>query len=249
MGIEVLLLMILAQPRIPNPISVSVAIFDFVVGSMEEGIYREWKPIVFDGIDYFLSGVGDESSSQHPIRVSTFSLTCGYIWICLLKSLETTKGKKSFLGFAADFRSRLEPPLPATYFGNCISGSVVAADKESLLGENGLSSAVAAISEEIRKLDENGLFKGQPTTSSSDAENHEIQVTFSLAGSHRFNVYGVDFGWEKPRKVMMASLSMAETIGISDSKTSKGGVQIELVLPKQEMEIFASLFAKGLEAL
>nr|XP_048331624.1 anthocyanin 5-aromatic acyltransferase-like [Ziziphus jujuba var. spinosa] len=247
MGIEVLLLMILAQPRIPNPISVSVAIFDFVVGSMEEGIYREWKPIVFDGIDYFLSGI--ESSSQHPIRVSTFSLTCGYIWICLLKSLETTKGKKSFLGFAADFRSRLEPPLPATYFGNCISGSVVAADKESLLGENGLSSAVAAISEEIRKLDENGLFKGQPTSSSSDAENHEIQVTFSLAGSHRFDVYGVDFGWEKPRKVMMASLSMAETIGISDSKTSKGGVQIELVLPKQEMEIFASLFAKGLEAL
>lgn len=187
--------------------------------------------------------------SQHPLRISTFSLTCGYIWVCLLKSVETAaKGKKSFFGFAADCRSRLEPPIPATYLGNCLGGSMFAADTESLLGEDGLTAAAVAISEEIRKLN-GGLFKESSPPSRSDAEpeNPENQIVFAVSGSPQFDVYGVDFGWGKPRKVMMASLNMGETIGISD--TSSRGVQIELLLPKEEMETFASLFAKGLEAL
>jgi hypothetical protein len=36
---------------------------------------------------------------------------------------------------------------------------------------------------------------------------------------------------------------------LSDSREGGGGIEIRLVLKKHEMEVFASLFSKGLEAL
>ncbi|CAL9014266.1 unnamed protein product [Prunus brigantina] len=58
-----------------------------------------------------------------------------------------------YLKECADCRSRLDPPLPATYFGNCIAGRGVVAETKGLLGEDGLFVALNAISESIKSLD------------------------------------------------------------------------------------------------
>lgn len=89
---------------------------------------------------------------DHFFHVSTFSLACSYTWVCLVKA-EGIKDKKAVLSFPMDCRPRLEPPLPRTYFGNCVATAYAAVETEFLLGKEGLSIAVNSISEAIRKLD------------------------------------------------------------------------------------------------
>ena len=70
-----------------------------------------------------------------------------------------------------------------------------------------------------------------------------------IAGSPRFELYNTDFGWGKPTKVEMISMDKTGAIRVSESRDDARGIEIGLVLKKHEMEVFASVFAKGLEVL
>jgi hypothetical protein len=110
-----------------------------------------------------------------------------------------------------------------------------------------LNPAIYAISEAIKSLDD-GVLRG--------AENH-LPKAFALktdrlvgiAGSPRFELYNTDFGWGRPRKVEMISIAKTGAICLSDSRDGAGGIQVGLFLKKHEMEVFASMFSSGLEAL
>nr|XP_048327639.1 phenolic glucoside malonyltransferase 1-like [Ziziphus jujuba var. spinosa] len=96
--------------------------------------------------------------AKHGVHVSTFSVICGYTWVCLAKALKM-KEKETMLVFSADCRSRLKPNLPTTYFGNCLESRSVVVETQVLLGEDGVSSAVEAIGEAIKGL-EDGVING-----------------------------------------------------------------------------------------
>ncbi|CAB4305227.1 unnamed protein product [Prunus armeniaca] len=183
------------------------------------------------------------------LHLSTFSLTCAYTWVCLVKA-EEIKAEKVLLVFSADCRSRLDPPLPATYFGNCIAGRGVVAETKGLLGEDGLFVALNAISESIKSLDKTVL--DGPETWVSRMLN-ALQTTHrvhSIAGSHTFGIYeATDFGWGRPTKIDFILIDRTGAISFSDSKNGAGGVEVGLVFKKHYMEAFASLFARGLEDL
>ncbi|KAF3444866.1 hypothetical protein FNV43_RR14559 [Rhamnella rubrinervis] len=178
---------------------------------------------------------------------STFSLVCGYVWVCLEKARIDINKERAIFGFSVDSRSRLKPTLPCTYFGNCIGGCMVVAKREELLGENGVSFAVETISEGIRGLDD-GVLKGAETWVSVINSVQSERIT-SVAGSPRFEVYSTDFGWGRPWKVEISSIDRTGAISLSESKNGNGGFEIGLVLKLQEMKSFACSFAKGLEAL
>ncbi|PON46197.1 Transferase [Parasponia andersonii] len=190
------------------------------------------------------------------LHVSTFSLTCSYTWVCLVKALRIRE-KKTHLGFNVDCRSRLKPALPENYFGNCITGRGAFVETEGLLGEEGLSFGIKAISKAIKSLDDGVLNRAEilasiiigakAKTVVSETETRSGSVSF--AGSPRFEVYGIDFGWGRPRKVEMTSVDRTGAICISDSRNGNGGVEIGLVLKLHEMEAFASEFSKGLAKL
>ncbi|KAF3444871.1 hypothetical protein FNV43_RR14564 [Rhamnella rubrinervis] len=187
--------------------------------------------------------------SEHSKRRSTFSIICGYAWACVEKAKEKRETRAALV-FPVDCRHRLKPRIHPTYFGNCIAGAFVGVETEELLGENGVSVAVEAINEAISGLEDgvlNGAEKWGPIISNSDKES---RVGFtSVAGSSRFEVYKTDFGWGTPRKVEITSIDRTGAISVADSANGNGGVELGLVLKTQEMEAFASLFAKGLEAL
>ncbi|CAB4305212.1 unnamed protein product [Prunus armeniaca] len=132
--------------------------------------------------------------------------------------------------------SRLDPPLPANYFGNCIAGGRVVAETKGLLGEDGLVLAVHAIREAIKGLDNKGFLNGAEnwvsTLYSSDAQTNYFILT-SVAGSNRFQIYDTDFGWGRPRRTEVVSIDKTGAISLSDSKNGGGGVEIGLVLKKQ----------------
>ena len=198
-----------------------------------------------------IKSILEETNNQEQVlRLSRLTLTCAYTWVCLVKA-EGLRDTNLLLFINADARPRLEPPMPASYFGNCVTGHLAVAERNDLLGEKGLAVAIKAITEAIRSLDYGVL---------SDAENwlshlftikkgevaHRIA---GIAGSPRFELYNTDFGWGKPAKVEMISIDKTGAISVSESRDDAGGIEIGLVLKKHEMEVFASLFAKGLEVL
>ncbi|KAF5961480.1 hypothetical protein HYC85_002689 [Camellia sinensis] len=70
---------------------------------------------------------------------------------------------------------------------------------------------------------------------------------FSIAGSPRLEIYNIDFGWGRPRKVEVTSIDKSGAFSLADSRDGNGGLQIGIVLNKHEIEAFASLFASGLD--
>ncbi|PON52975.1 Transferase [Trema orientale] len=199
-----------------------------------------------------------------PPHVSTFSLTCAYVLVCLVKAEveEVVNVTNILLIFAVDCRSRLEPPLPMTYFGNCVSPEFIALDKQVMLGKEGFVEAVHAISKAIKGL-KKGVLNGaenwvsiligglRHSTSSSSprrsssSSTPEIPRVYAIVGSPRFEFYSIDFGWGQPKKVEVISGG----ISLSESRNGDGGLEIGLVLKKHQMEAFASFFTQGLESL
>ncbi|PRQ53365.1 putative isoflavone-7-O-beta-glucoside 6''-O-malonyltransferase [Rosa chinensis] len=140
-----------------------------------------------------------------------------------------------------DARSRLDPPVPETYFGNCVVGRVAVAETKGLIGEDGLVVAVKAITEALRSLDD-GVFNGAELWEFIDFSLYD--KVYSIAGSQRFEVYGTDYGWGRPKKIELVSIDKTDAVSLMDSKNGGGAIEVGLALKKPQMEAFASLFAK-----
>ncbi|WMV49086.1 hypothetical protein MTR67_042471 [Solanum verrucosum] len=101
-----------------------------------------------------------QGSSTTLTHVTSFTVTCAYVWSCLIKSkdaigeemiIDDSVIMESF-GCAGDFRARFNPPLPQSYFGNCIVGCVTRSIRHvDLVGKEGFEIAVELIGEVIKK--------------------------------------------------------------------------------------------------
>lgn len=146
-----------------------------------------------------------------------------------------------------DCRGRLEPPIPTTYFGNCVGARYAVVETRDLLGENGLIVAVEAMIEALETL-KDGVLNGAENWSSGLINGLATEIMgIGVAGSPRFEVYNNDFGWGRPKKFEMVSIDKTSAISLSDSRNGDG-VEIGCVSKKGAMEAFASLFVKGLES-
>lgn len=150
------------------------------------------------------------------------------------------------LALNVECRSRLEPPLPATYFGNCVGTRLAIVETKALLGEDVLIVAVEVLSQALETL-KDGVLSGAQDWSSWLLDGVVIGdvKTIGAAGSPKFEIYSRDFGWGKPMKVEMGSIDRTGAFCISDSKNGDG-VEIGFVSKKNAMEAFASLFANGI---
>ncbi|XP_015900358.3 malonyl-CoA:anthocyanidin 5-O-glucoside-6''-O-malonyltransferase-like [Ziziphus jujuba] len=186
--------------------------------------------------------------AKHGVHVSTFSVICGYTWVCLAKALKI-KEKEAMLVFSADCRSRLIPSLPTTYFGNCLEGRSLVVETQVLLGEYGVSFAVEAIGKAVKGLEDGVVNGGLETWISMTRGMQSNQRTFSVASSPRLELYNTDFGWGNPRKSEVISIDRTGAICLSDSRSGNGGIEIGVVMKMEEMETFASLFSQAVEML
>ncbi|XP_042976347.1 phenolic glucoside malonyltransferase 1-like [Carya illinoinensis] len=188
----------------------------------------------------------EENKQKQPLHLSTHTLTCAYTFVCLAKA-ERLRDTEYLFGFSVDARHRLEDPLPETYFGNCVAGRMASLQANELLGEEGMEILVKAISEAIRSLGD-GVLSGAEKLLEVVFTRKNARI-IGVAGSPRFELYNTDFGWGKPMKVDIISIDKTGAISISETRNGAGEIEVGLVLKKPEMEVFASLFAKGLEGL
>lgn len=186
-------------------------------------------------------------------KASSFVAASALAWVCLLKSgsVGVAGAQRSHMLFSAECRSRLTPPLPVEYFGNCLRPCFVEADTADLVsGEtaDGVAAAASAIGNAIRKI-EQGVLEG--------AEGWLDMVlsvlperSMSVGGSPRHGVYETtDFGWGRPARVEMVSVEKTPgTVALAESPEGDGGIELGVVLPPDAMDAFASCFAHALGA-
>ncbi|XP_022632260.1 phenolic glucoside malonyltransferase 1-like [Vigna radiata var. radiata] len=218
------------------------AIFDGKSASM---FVKAWA-YIFSNLIQKLKQYGN-SKVKVNVRLSTFSVTCAYVLACLVKANQV-KEENVLFALPVDCRARLDPPIPAKYFGNCVKGECVVALTKELVGKDGFICALERIVEALNRVKEEEVLNGAEKWVSLLHDPGEAK-TIASAGSPLFEFYSIDFGWGRPKKVDLVSTDKTGAFSISESKDINGGIEIGLMLPKSEMEDFTSLFLQGFDSL
>ncbi|XP_071701123.1 malonyl-coenzyme A:anthocyanin 3-O-glucoside-6''-O-malonyltransferase-like [Rutidosis leptorrhynchoides] len=206
----------------------------FVLKRSEINVLKKWVLVQLPSLPY----------------ISSFVLGCGFVWSCVAKSRVQVEGKKGEYEIdrymcVADFRRRLDPPLPQTYFGNCVGPCFASTSSAVLIGKDGFVTAVELIQKGINEtVKNNDVFKDAETW----MERAMLPVpTIGVAGTPKLNVYEVDFGWGKPEKYETISLDYSYSISVNAGKDSPDDLEIGLCLPAKQMDAFLAISRHELE--
>ncbi|XP_010497275.1 PREDICTED: phenolic glucoside malonyltransferase 1-like, partial [Camelina sativa] len=166
------------------------------------------------------------SLATKELRLSTFVVVFSYAWTALIKAKGGDQERLVGYGFAVDCRSLMDPPVPSTYFGNCISACFKTPIKaETFMSEEGFLAAATLVSDSVEALDESVAWK-TPELLEAFATIPPGALLLSVSGSTRFGVYGLDFGWGRPEKVVVVSIDQSEAISMAESRDGNGGVEV-----------------------
>ncbi|KAL7587267.1 hypothetical protein Lser_V15G40411 [Lactuca serriola] len=186
-------------------------------------------------------------STQLPslVYVSTFTVACGYIWSCIA---ESRNDEFELFGFPIDCRARLDPPIPAAYFGNCVTFCGNMDKTKLLMGKEGFVNAAKLLGESLHKTltDKDGIVKD---LGSFEDFLSELKPTtmIGVAGSPKLKFYDLDFGWGKPKKHETISIDYNGSISMAACKDQSEDLEIGVCLSATEMEVFVRVFNDGLE--
>ncbi|XP_065872552.1 malonyl-CoA:anthocyanidin 5-O-glucoside-6''-O-malonyltransferase-like [Euphorbia lathyris] len=181
---------------------------------------------------------------------STFVLSYAYVSITITKAKALEPNKHMILGFTADVRARQDPPISTNYFGNCVSINFTQHKVGIFIKEDGLAFVAEELTKLVKGLEKKGGLDGAKEKFEESMKMDPATTEgIGVAGSPRFEVYGIDFGFGKPIKVEITSIDRNTSISMAETRDGNGGVEIGVVLKKDEMEIFYSLFLYGLKDL
>ncbi|KAJ0434096.1 putative anthocyanin 6''-O-malonyltransferase [Helianthus annuus] len=179
--------------------------------------------------------------------VSSFTVACAYIWSCIAN---TCKEELQVFRFLIDCRARMNPAIPAAYFGNCVIGGCKATENTTLLtGREGFVTAAKLLGESVHRMltDKDGLVK--EIESFEDLSSDRIPTTIiGVSGTQKIKFYDTDFGWGKPKMFEIVSIDYNGSISITACKENDQDVEIGVCLPTTEMESLIRIFEHGLEA-
>ncbi|XP_041991693.1 phenolic glucoside malonyltransferase 1-like [Salvia splendens] len=186
------------------------------------------------------------------MHITAFTMTCALVWACLVRAEagSVPDDEPEYFCFAADCRGRLDPPLPSTYFGNCLA-LVKAQSRHGLLkGKEGFLVAAESIGVAIQNTvyNEKGILDGAeewPT----EFRNMIGKRLFGVAGSPRFDLYDTDYGWGRPRKVESASIDTDTSMALGKSRDFDDGLEFTLSRPKRILDAFAAIFTESIRTL
>lgn len=194
--------------------------------------------------------INNEAGESKQLHLSTFVLTCAHAYVCLTKAKGVEASTTVMFAVGGDCRGGLDPPIPLNYFGNCVGSVIGEAEASDIMWDNGVVVVAEKLSEMIKELKGNGVQGSEDKIVKTMAMlKQKGHVMLTVAGSNRFDDYGSDFGWGRPEKVEIVSVDRTGAISLAASKDGGGGVEIGVVLKKQQMEAFASLFVNGLNDL
>lgn len=199
------------------------------------------------------------TKEPNPPHVSSLTVTCAYAWTCWLRSIDavvkeiegdTINNEPQFLSVPVDFRQRLDPPLPQTYFGNCVLPCIVPFSCVEVVGNGneGFFKVAIQIGEAVKKMLNNkeGVVKGNWLSELRKIASGNI---LAVVGSPKYDGYDVDFGWGKANKFESLAVDESKAMSISKSRKFEGALELSLCLPSERMDAFVAFFIDGLKKL
>ena len=189
-----------------------------------------------------------------PPRCSSLVATFGFMWSCHQRAKDdagSTGGDPTYLLFPVDHRSRMKPPVPEEYLGNCVGIATHAAPMDQLAaaGAGGLfvacTAVAAAIEEAVRGI-------GSPETIAlwmHRVREAGVAGMWTVAGSPRFRVYELDFGFGRPAKVEIVSVARTGAMAVAEGRSSRGGIEVGISLPAAGMQRFQKCFQDTIDGL
>ncbi|KAB8087300.1 hypothetical protein EE612_011372 [Oryza sativa] len=197
-----------------------------------------------------VAGVAARRGKSPPPRCTSVVATFAVVWQCHIRAAlgdveadNKHHGRAHFI-FPTDHRARMEPRVPDKYLGNCVGPCFASAPKEEIAAadaEDGLyttCAAIAAAVDEGTRYDPDYWKRCREHVGGMSASDGP---PLAVAGSPRFRVYDVDFGFGRPAKVDV--VSVAKTGAISVAEGRRGGIEVGVGLPPERMERFRRCFA------
>ncbi|PWA37145.1 ATP-NAD kinase-like domain-containing protein [Artemisia annua] len=177
---------------------------------------------------------------------SSFTVACAYVWNCLATSHDD---ERQLFGFTIDCRARVDPPVPANYFGNCLSGCYAMEKTAMLTGKEGFVNAAKLLGNSLHNTltNKKGVMLDIETLGELFADGLPTSMV-GVAGTPKLKSYDIDFGWGKPKKVETISLDFNGSISMNACRESSDDLEIGVVLPANEMDIFVRTFQDGLQS-
>lgn len=179
----------------------------------------------------------------YPSRVE---VVLAHMWKCAVNVVKSKTGsfKPTALFQAVNLRTRMDPPLADTVFGNFVWPFAVIVEEESDMEVHQLVQDMRRIKNDFLDNKPN-KFKGEEGLSAlmealkERAEifkNRKDLVVYKCSSWCKFPLYETDFGWGKPAWMTSANKMVNNTISLLD--TSAGGVEALITLDEEEMAIF-----------
>ncbi|XP_047079656.1 malonyl-CoA:anthocyanidin 5-O-glucoside-6''-O-malonyltransferase-like [Lolium rigidum] len=191
---------------------------------------------------------------QPPPRCSSLVAALGFIWCCHFRAKAGSAVKaggfgaeETYFSLAVDHRRWSKPPVPTAYLGNCIGPAICTAPKKelALAGASSLLTACAVIAAGIEKA------VAAPEWETLMERIKEVAPTgiLSVAGSPRFLVYGLDFGFGRPVKVEIVSVARTGAVAVAECGALGTGLEMGISLPPAGMKAFQRCFSDALACL
>ncbi|KAJ7955562.1 spermidine hydroxycinnamoyl transferase-like [Quillaja saponaria] len=204
------------------------------------------------------------SPSQRPY--TRFEAIAGHMWRCASKARlgdhhgianEQKLHQPTVVRFPADIRNRLNPPLPANYFGNAILRTVTPTRFFGDIVSNPLSYSAQSIRGAIETMTEEYL-RSQLDFITSQKNVDWLRNSFQTLECMKQTFYGnpnmaigswmslpvyeANFGWGKPIYMGPASLNADGKSYIMPHPDADGSLIIALRLQTLHMEAFTKFF-------
>lgn len=183
---------------------------------------------------------------REQFYVSRVEVLLALLWKCAMAVVKSKTGsfKPTALFQAVNLRSRMDPPLPDTVFGNFVWPFAMIVEEESDMEIHQLVQDMRKTKNEFLNNKAN-RFQGEGGSSAlmeALKEREEIfnnrkeLVVYKSSSWCKFPLYETDFGWGKPAWMTSTNKPVGNTIYLLDS--SSGGVEALVILDEEEMAIF-----------
>ncbi|XP_020871353.1 LOW QUALITY PROTEIN: agmatine coumaroyltransferase [Arabidopsis lyrata subsp. lyrata] len=186
-----------------------------------------------------------KESTRTELHLSTFVVSFAHVWTCMVKARRGDPERPVRFMYAADFRDRLDPPVPVTYFGTCVLAIDFYKYKaKTFLGEDGFVNTVEILSDSVKRLSSQGVESTWKVYEEGTKTMKWGTQLLVVNGSNQIGMYETDFGWGRPVHTETLSIYKNDEFSMSKRRDGIGGVEIGVSLKKLEMDVFLSLFYK-----
>ncbi|KAF7011863.1 hypothetical protein CFC21_026128 [Triticum aestivum] len=184
--------------------------------------------------------LGESSVAAPPRPPSTFIAVVALAWTCFARCKPFASDDVVMVGFLADARHRLDPPVDAGYLGACLTGCIASIPARELRDEHALAAAARGVQEEVRKKTEDPM---AGCDFLAPAFTVAMERLMNVSGSSSFRAYELaDFGWGKPMRTENTRMIRDGQVALMRARDGQGvQVSVSLLEPGQMAEFKSQL--------